>query len=341
MSLFHFIFPRAVPLNPVSLQVPTMAPVIQAQSPGLLKMKLCPRVLKLLFPVVFVRAPSKRLSHVLKPLNCCYCLTEMVPTASFMSWAFHLISPCVNPRGPCWPPRPLLSWGQWWKPLTHALMSFGLLKLTHLLPHWVVNRLWTDCKCFQSAHLLGCSWWVSRLTVFLSTNIQRAAGGKKNPRWSQGSDRNSQTERKVPVNVKRASLSAHRVEPSTGWAAAATDHIWKHLETGSRLQGWPPSNTGGWIYHTSLLIFGPVDAHGSLSTAQNCLPWLLLKYGITSRAECSRTFLGWNRRCASAGATQCSGRLKYVYSIQSKLKEWFMQLWKQQTRCLPDSVGLQ
>lgn len=62
-------FPRAVPLTPVSLQVPTMAPVIQAQSPGLLKMKLCPRVLKLLFPVVFVRGPSKRLAHVLKPFK--------------------------------------------------------------------------------------------------------------------------------------------------------------------------------------------------------------------------------------------------------------------------------
>lgn len=57
-------FPRAVPLNPVSLQVPTMVPVIQAQFPGLLKMKLCPRVLKLLFPAAFVRGPSKCLSHI-------------------------------------------------------------------------------------------------------------------------------------------------------------------------------------------------------------------------------------------------------------------------------------
>lgn len=150
--------------------------------------------------------------------------------------------------------------------------------------------------------------------------------------------RNGQTEKKVPGNVKRASLSAHGVEPSTGWAAAATDHILKHLETGSRLQGWPPSNTGRWICLTSLLIF---DLCWSLSTVEDCLLWLLLKYGITSRAECSTTCLGWNGRCAFAGATQWSGRLKYVYSSQSKLKEWFMQLWKQQTRCLPDSVGLQ
>lgn len=108
---------------------------------------------------------------------------------------------------------------------------------------------------------------------------------KKHPRWCQGSDRNGQTERKLPVNVKRASLSARRVEPSTGWAAAAADHIWKHLEPGSRLQGWPPSNTKGWMCHASLLIFGPADAHGSLSTAQDSLQWLLLKYRITSRIQ--------------------------------------------------------